>query len=519
MLYRGVKRCLFILSFLSVCFFTHTDVVFAQSYVPVIDINMAELFPQYTTDLFQRWDDTFGGPGDPTGTGDTLRDLIAGSDPNVDTLGGKCANGNNLPDKILLANEASTNAVNTAVPYENGTWASAYASSSANGGSLPNRVPEDGSILQVNQSQSLRCLLNDVVRWQKLSVSVQIHALLKTYIADAQTKQLNNQMMNRIAAANLDWGKAGNQINDNGILSSEAVYNTNLSQSSYNKNARQLEHITAQATADPNDGNPVGSLGICEPWRLDTAANMVRNNRGGVEDPLNYTQSVTECKLDTTLNPTDWDKFSGNFNDPDANKLGGPQTLDAILLNPANSPLGAATQADQAAYGRLARQKETTQAENANTGFTPTKVCSGLPSDPYCLDQQNSTAVSPSGQNQQTVTDMAKQGNDQIQNADTLDGQGGAEAELQSSVLNTQTGVYGYDATPLQTSQTAVNELVTEFYDAIQYGYFGVDGNTTEWAQATMLMIYDEMKFDPKSTETIVTSDQDSDPTGYGTGL
>jgi uncharacterized protein YggL (DUF469 family) len=354
----------------------------------------------------------------------------------------------------------------------------------------------------------------DIAEYQKLGISVQIHHLLKQYIADAQTKQLNNQLMNRVAAANLDWGKAGNEINNNGVLSNEAVYNTNISQSRYNKNTRQLEHITDQAAADPASGNPVGSLGICEPWRLDTTADMVRNNRTGVEDPLSYTQESTECKLDPVINPNDYGKFSDNFNDP-ANKQGGFLTYVNTISNPEDTPLGAATRADQAASGRIVRQGQTTDAENTNTGFTPTKVCSGLANDPYCLDQQNSTAISPAGQNQRVLTDEAQQGRDQVRDGNTLDAHGGPEAEVQSTELNTNSGLYGYDATPLQTSQTAVNRLVQEFYDSIEYGYFGVDRNTTNWAQATMLMIYDEMKFDDVGTNSIVTNDEAAVDTGY----
>jgi hypothetical protein len=241
---------------------------------------------------------------------------------------------------------------------------------------------------------------------------------------------------------------------------------------------------------------------------------MVRNNRTGVEDPLSYTQESTECKLDPVINPNDYGKFSDNFNDP-ANKQGGFLTYVNTISNPEDTPLGAATRADQAASGRITRQGQTTDAENANTGFTPTKVCSGLPDDPYCLDQQNSTAISPGGQNQQAVTDMAKQGDVQVQNGNTLDAKGGPDAENQSTVLNTQSGVYGYDATPLQTSQTVVNELVQEFYDAIEYGYFGISVDTTEWAQGTMLMIYDEMKFDAGSTNVQVTDDTATFDTGY----
>jgi hypothetical protein len=498
--YTTVKRYFAFVFVVLGCFFAQTQSAFAQTYVPVIDIQLNPAF----TDFLNRFNNQFGAAV-PNGTTDSLRDLISGSDPGG-LAKAVCMRGNNaLP----------------AFAYAQGPWQLAVASSTAAGHNLPATVPEGGTpgnppgtFVQINTSGSLRCLLEEVVEWQKLGLSVQIHQLLKQYIADAQTKQLNNQLMNQVAAANLDWAKAGNQVNNNGVLSNEAVYNTNISQSRYNKNTRQLEHITDQAAADPASGNPVGSLGICEPWRLDTTADMVRNNRTGVEDPVSYTEESTECKLDTVINPNDYSKFSDNFNDP-ANKQGGFLTYMNTISNPEDTPLGAATRADQAASGRIARQGQTTDAENANTGFTPTKVCSGLPDDPYCLDQQNSTAISPGGQNQQAVTDMAKQGDIQVQNGNTLDAKGGPDAENQSTILNTQSGVYGYDATPLQTSQTVVNQLVQEFYDAIEYGYFGISVDTTEWAQGTMLMIYDEMKFDAGSTNVQVTNDTATFDTGY----
>jgi uncharacterized protein YggL (DUF469 family) len=497
----GVKKFFVFVAVLLASFFTQTEIVFAQAFVPVIDIKMDVRFPEFV----RKFDNQLGAAV-PNGRTDSLRDLISGSDPQG-LAKVECAVGDNHEGSSLAA-----------YPYPDGNWARAITASRAAGAELPNGVPdgatENGPFVQVNYSHSLRCLLMDIAEYQKLGISVQIHHLLKQYIADAQTKQLNNQLMNQVAAANLDWAKAGNEVNNNGVLSNEAVYNTNLSQSRYNKNSRQLEHITDQATADPASGNPVGSLGICEPWRLDTAANMVRNSRPGVEDPLNYTQDATKCKLDAAINPNDYSKFSDNFNDPSSIR-GGPVTFDASIQNPANTPLGSATLAGQTARGRIERQKEITDAENANTGFTPTKECSGLATDPYCLDQQNSTAISPAGQNQRVVTDEAQQGRDQVRDGNTLDAHGGPEAELQSTELNTNSGLYGYDATPLQTSQTAVNKLVQEFYDSIEYGYFGVNRNTTNWAQATMLMIYDEMKFDDVSTNSIVTNDEAPIDTGF----
>lgn len=476
----------------------------AQSYVPVEDIKLNPAFSTYSNNFnnyAQNFDQSIN-----TNT-DSLRNLIAGGDPGG-IAKSACVQMNNAWQAFAYQNPDQA-------------WANAASSSQ---GSLPLKIPSGGGYVQINESSSLRCLLQELVEWQKLGLSIQIHSLLKTYISDAQTKQLNNQLLNKIAAANLNWAKSGNQTDDNGIMSSQPVYSTNRSQSEYNVKNRQLENITDQAAADPASGNPVGSLGICQPWRLDTTANMVNNNRGQVEDPSNSLDSQpTSCALNNYINPNDYSKFSESFNDP-SNIQGGLDTFVSTLNNLGNSPLGASTAADFAAEGRLERQQESTRLEAANSGYTPTKACSGDPSDPYCLDQQNSIAITPAAQNERNVGDLAQQGLQQVQDGNTLDAKAGSTTELQTTDINTKDGLLGYDETGLANSQTVVNKLVQEFYDVISIGYFGLDSNprltgggtpTTDWAQATMLMIYDEMKFNDQNTETVVTNGTAPAPTGY----
>lgn len=473
-------------------------------YVPVYDETTNTNFEEYINKFdqyAQNFDQSIN-----TNT-DSLKNIITGSDP-----GGEA--------KIRCAQIDSYYKANS---YTNGAWASSSAELGYT--NLPFTVPDEGintpgtpasAKVQINGSASLRCLLQEIVEWQKLGLSLQIHALLKSYISDAQTKQLNNQLLNQIAAANLNWAKAGNEVDNNGIISSEPVYSTNRSQSEYNVKGRQLDHIADQASADPTAGNPVGSLGICQPWRLDTASNLVNNSQAQVIDPSNGIDSKgTSCELNGVLDPNDYSKYTESFNNP-ASPHGGVAAFVSILSNPGNSPLGASTAADAAALGRLKRQQESTRLENASSGFRPTKQCSGDPSDPYCLDEQNSIAVTPAGQNQANVTEVAQQGNRQVHDGNTLDATAGSSTEQQSTTLNTQTGLLGYDETGLATSKTAVNKLVQEFYDVIRVGYFGLDTNpsltavgsetpTAQWAQATMLMIYDEMKFNADNPQVVVT--------------
>lgn len=488
------------------------------SYVPVYDQttnqNLTDYMDNFNNygEMFESYYEEFRdqiGEKSPDGTTDVLRDLISGSNPGG-LAKAACAKGDNM--------EGYSNA---AYAYSTGPWKDA---SDASGGNLPSAIPNgasnSGPYVQINYSHSLRCLLQEVVEWQKLGLSVQIHSLLKTYIADAQAKQLNNQLKNKIAAANLDWSRGGNAVNDGGVLSTQPVFSTNISQSQYNTSNRQLEHITDQAAADPASGSPIGSLGIAAPWRLDTAANMTNNMRSQVEDPFFYTDSVTQNQLTTGSNPLfnseyDWTKFNQNFNDPASNQ-GGLITFLQTASNPSNNPIGASSLADAAARGRIERQKEVTKQKQTSSGFVPaTQYDSSNPADPYSLDEQYGIDANPAGQNQQVVTEMSSQGDRQIEQGDTLDAKGGPAAEIQSTELNTNGGVLNYDTTPLATSSTVVNKLVQEMYDAMGVGYFGVKNDTTDWARATMLMIYDEMKFNKTRPETVVTDNRDADPTGY----
>ncbi len=472
------------------------SVSYAQ-YVPVQDEDLISDFGTFS-DNFDDYSDNFDDYAEQmndalTEADDSLRNIIAGGDPSG------VAKDDCLREDTTREPE----------PYDPGAWRDASA--------IENSTIPTTKTVQINKSASLRCLLQELVEWQKLELSLQIHALLKTYISDAQTKQLNNQLKNKISAANLKASQSANEVtNADGTRTNEPVYNTNASQSLNNVKARQLDHITAQAAADPAGGNAVGSLATYQDWRLDATADMVRNNQFEVTDPFYSTRSLTESSLDSFITPGGWSGFQSSYDSPDTMVGGGAsQMFQEMLMNPTASPFQTSVQLTQIAAGNIERQEEATKAEAANSGYKPTKVCSGLPEDPFCLSEQYQTAVTPADRNRQFTNDYSS--NDDQLNDVTLDGGAATSAQNQSTEIGTQqTGLYGYDETDLANSGTVVNQLVREFYDVIEVGYFDITRDTTDWAQATMLMIYDEMKFNPRSTETTVTRGTDPEPTGYG---
>ena len=155
----------------SLALLAYPSLASAQAYVPVIDIELNPAFSQFSANF-----DTFASDMNQalTLSPDSLRDIITGDNPQgVAAL--RCAVGTKGEVQI----------------YATGPWASAVASSTeaatASGNTPLPALPVNP---EVNTSGSLRCLLQEMVEWQKLGLSLQIHQLLKQYIADAQAKQL-----------------------------------------------------------------------------------------------------------------------------------------------------------------------------------------------------------------------------------------------------------------------------------------------------------------------------------------
>jgi hypothetical protein len=123
--------------------------------------------------------------------------------------------------------------------------------------------------------------------------------------------------------------------------------------------------------------------------------------------------------------------------------------------------------------------------------------------------------TNPSGQNQQIVTNMAAQGDEQTRDGMSLDALGSQSAMMQSTQLNTTGGVLNYDTTPLATSTTKVNTLIKEIHDIVLNGYIGISKDTSDFANGTMLSIYDNMAFNDQLPSVVVT-DQPANTQGGG---
>lgn len=481
-------------------------------FVPVFDVALVPAFSAYSS-AFNAYAANMNGiiAANP----DSLRNIIAGGNPQGEQCHERDAN-----DKVWA--------------YRDGPWAWAYASATPVG-ELPATIPKESGLVPGNQpseyvqiigqgqggsagvgndSGSIRCILTALVGYQKIALYVQIQSLLKQYIADAQQQLLSNKLLNTINAANLNWAREGNKTIVNNIQSSEPVYVLNSIQSQYNRNARTAEMVVAQAAAQKND--KVGSLELCNP--LETATAVAINLRDDTEDLRNFVTESTKC----SLNATDGGPFTGSdpnaafdnymqdANTPDGQ--GAVYTLEHMLNNPQDTPIGAAMIVQGEADRRLAQSEERNKARAANPGPLPTIKCSGLDSDPLC-DDYYTTDVSTAAQNQATVVGAIESGKEQIATSESLDETESPAGERLSTEANTQPdGVYGYDATPLASQNPPTNKLIQELYDTIQYAYFDLNGDQEEWASAALLSIYDTMKFSPTGPTSAIPEKNAEDP-------
>ena len=503
--------------------FAIPSVAYAQ-YVPVYDEQVQNSvdqldsdFNQYVTDLFKRWDDTYG-KNPPDGTTDSLRDLISGSDPKMPGGKTECKDGDNIPGFLSPAQQIPAYAYG----YQNtdpktwGPWKYAFETSSRSGGDLPESVPPNQGpsgtdFVQVNYSKSLRCLLQEVVEWQKLGLSLQINSILKNYIADAQAAQLSKQLQGKLAAANFNFAKAGEEVNNDGVTSAGAIFSQDSNADQQNINTRVTENYTDQAMAPTNTVNPQGGLNNCTTFKGDIVAAVVNQNRSKTENPANFSKDVTGCTLSGVIPEANAEDFlTGNYN-TGSNLLGGNESFMSILNDPANSSLGALTLNRQVLRGRQEYQEKLQNSRNSTSNMKPTLVCSGDTSDPHCVD---TISINPAGTNLGNINHQQDILSDNV-STQSLDSQSGTSSAIETTVISTQTGLAGAPVVPLETAGTAVNSLVQEFYDTIDIGYFGLQAETKEWAQGTMLMIYDEMKFDPTQSNTVTTNGRVAVPVNY----
>jgi hypothetical protein len=470
-------------------------------YVPVRDDSLNSAFNSFSSN-FSSYRNEFNNYSTQ------MREILQ---TNTDSIRDIIAAGN--PQGVASQECFVNNAKYEAYAWSNGPWAKA-----ADGSNpliidpVPSSIPTGGGYVTVNKSSSLRCLLQDLVGFQKMQIMVDIHSLINDYIVKAQQIQLSNQLLSQISAADQNWGKQAVQITRNAVTLTEPVFVTNYYQSMRERADREAQHIIAQAANDPR-----GPLNLCNP--LDRAVSLAKEMQTISSDPDTYTDSFTTCTLGNQAaggpltNAGAWPELMANINT--AQGLGGVDSMDALLNQPQNAPVSAHTMLSIEATRRAKEAEEMYKLSRTSTGYQGKIDCAVSPNEPDCRER-TSTQSTPPGATEQTMNNALNVGREMIFRQDT-DAAAPQNAQQQNYATNIA-GALNVNTAPLMNSGTAVHNLARELYDTMYWGYFDLNWNGpgetrhNDWALAAMLSIYDNMKFDDSAAGGLQTTVTDPPP-------
>jgi hypothetical protein len=165
------------------------------------------------------------------------------------------------------------------------------------------------------------------------------------------------------------------------------------------------------------------------------------------------------------------------------------------MNNNANTYLTARTTLEGAQRTQLAAIHNNSNKEYvAGGGTLPDRTCSGLANDPNC-DPRFQTIDTNSSVIASRVNNAVGVGDTFAENTQ-FDATANDPSDTQS--IQTLTGGFqNYQTTQLADVDPQLDQYVNEFFDGIEISYFDLQYGTRRWAEAAMLMTYDEMAFLP----------------------
>ena len=133
--------------------------------------------------------------------------------------------------------------------------------------------------INVNSSGSLRCLLQELVEWQKLDLNLTVHAMMKEFIQDSQSFLFAKQMQTFIVAGLMDHSRFGvvqQLAMDKEVAAS--TYAANPEHELHKRNSSVRQGMVSQI-----QGNDDGfeTLNIFDPFRVGIAHSIATNNLKG----------------------------------------------------------------------------------------------------------------------------------------------------------------------------------------------------------------------------------------------
>lgn len=467
----------------------------SAQFVPVIDINMRTLFPQYMSDFRNIMRDN----------PDSLRNVISGSNPpGAKYYPDSAKYGGGPPDECELRDvydmpqsyyQIDSNATNT--PWYRATQAT-------DGKAIAIIDVLEFPEIQVNDSVSLSCLLQELVEWKKLDLFLTIHNMIREYISDVQAVQLAQKLEGLVTAANTEWARQGIERCETDPTTGSVTCTTDsvagVRPEDFTRKLTGARARTLEQRIAGDLSTPAGYTNTCNNWKLDIAGRVAEDALWQTEDSLDTMLPETSCGLTNPINPTDapftnagdFDVYMDNFN---TGQYGGWGSFVGIMQKDANTPLTAETQLRAMQTKQLNEIEEEFALERLAPGSLPDLECSGLANDPNC-DPRYAKIVTNAGIIGDRIEDYAAFGDRSIAKTDKLDEYAAEEIYNQSGeILTEQGGFDSYNATGISALEPQLDDYIREFYGAIEYGYFDLFEETQDWAQGALLNVYDTMTF------------------------
>ncbi|HXK37788.1 MAG TPA: hypothetical protein VJ579_01855 [Candidatus Paceibacterota bacterium] len=354
----------------------------------------------------------------------------------------------------------------------------------------------DYSTVQVNNSTSLSCLLQELVEQNKLALNLQIHSMLRDYIESAQATSLAQRTSGIIAKANLEIAQQGlsRTIKDSegNVISEENFSLIGGQPTQYANSLAESRTRTLQQRILGKSDAP-DSLQICAPAKYDAARALLQAGHQEAVDPLDALGEQVSCTLTDPTDPENGlfakeSDYNTYLKDMNSGQQDGLKIWQDLMLNDQNTGPGARLALQNAQSRQLAEIKEQTKTDYiAGGGILPDRKCD--PDDPNC-DIRYSKIVTASKVIGDRISEYAGQQDKQFIEAKS-------EGDLTAADKNgaQSTSIFDKGLSEVNTQDFVpdqdINKLIGDFFNSIQNGYFDIQSGTVDWATGAMLKIYD----------------------------
>lgn len=350
-------------------------------------------------------------------------------------------------------------------------------------------LPELRENVQVNDSKSISCLLQELVEWRKLDLNLTVHKMMKDFIADAQAFLMSKQMQTFIVGGLIDWSRSGieQKLTPSDTIYTSA-YTADREQQTLNRNTSLRLGLLAQIGNSSAGGSDQGfvPLDIYDPYRSEVNRQVQGNTLNKQTRDLEMLPVYLKNTLDdvfTTAGSEVEDTLAGDF------KKKGWAGYANLMFEPANNPIGVS---DIAISGLTSQVAQSEQDQYAMMSDGQGFIDSTTPVDTDDEYGRIRRVETPAYMNQRTVSRTVEEsGFGALTQADeTAERVGDNAQELQTSLVDTMS-LRDYDTLDLTMKSPDFNVIYDQFSALITGSYYDTTSDTRFWTHNTLTSITD----------------------------